>query len=398
MNKSKKISAQATENDVNNFSFANYIKSIKVEEKDGVKVGIINYHDNLNKHSKLETISLLNTKLSIFDPNAPFLSKDGRFSWGQINQETFSLKDTSLADLHPDFPSFTKYGIHTKSMLDTLSRENNPLLKAFIYPDFDSISSMTRFGQHNYRINQPISNIASGINNLASQYLSGEIFRKMPHELLNTRGFSPTVLGSITYPNALLNPLKEDVLNTVLSTNKQIDGLAGYLAYDPSKLPSYSLQGTPQHFNMLSNPIISSLAESLTTNRWSTSKSCEKEGIKFYKALPIIPKRDDLEERLSKLETQMLQFEKNFIKANDREEREYLKTEVEKLWLELQSLKECSSNEEPGYLDKYDVMKILNISERTYYRYKDGWKSYKVGSKLLYKESEIRQAINQFLK
>lgn len=367
MDKLNKTNTQTNENDVHTFSFVNSLKSIKLEEKDGVKVVVSEYHHDAREKLKLQT---------------------------------FSLKDNSLSSLYPDIPSLTKYGIHTKSMLETLSIGGNSLLKAFIHPDAESMSRLSQCWQHSHQVSASISSITSGINNLASQYLSGEIFTNPVYHCLHNRNLLPIGIGlekSITYVNSFSKPLIGDLLGVSPSLNKQNHALADYQVYNPLDGFSYSPQGAANYAAIHSSHVVSSLAE-ITANYWSTSMLDEEKEKRVYQALPVIPRRNNIEERLSKLEVQMLKIEKDFAKANDREERASLKMEVEQLRIELQFLKEYGSNEESAYIDKYDVMKILNISERTYYRYKDNWKSYKVGAKHLYKELEIRQAINQFLK
>ncbi len=63
-----------------------------------------------------------------------------------------------------------------------------------------------------------------------------------------------------------------------------------------------------------------------------------------------------------------------------------------------QSTTAILENASEDLIDRYDVMKMLNISESTYYRFKKNWTAYQIGSKKLYKASEIKAHLKNFRK
>jgi len=74
-----------------------------------------------------------------------------------------------------------------------------------------------------------------------------------------------------------------------------------------------------------------------------------------------------------------------------------LKDEIRKLRLEVASYESNTSNE-TNLIDMNQVIDMLNISESTFYRHKSNWVTYKVGSKSMYKASEIMLSIKKFAK
>ena len=74
-----------------------------------------------------------------------------------------------------------------------------------------------------------------------------------------------------------------------------------------------------------------------------------------------------------------------------------LTEEVIKLRLELAAF-EIKNSEMDDHLDNNGVINLLKISARTFYRYKDNWTVHLVGSKRLYKKSEIILSIKKFAK
>ena len=120
----------------------------------------------------------------------------------------------------------------------------------------------------------------------------------------------------------------------------------------------------------------------------------------------IIPKtKSDInEERLCKLEIKLkaIDIQIDIILSRPKENNQdqeltFLRNEVKMMRLELASY-EINTSNETNLIDMYQVMELLKISESTFYRYKADWVSYKVGSKSLYKVSEIMLSIKKFLK
>jgi hypothetical protein len=112
------------------------------------------------------------------------------------------------------------------------------------------------------------------------------------------------------------------------------------------------------------------------------------------------PKVDDdkylkLVNRIQELERQNALQE--FSNDSITQEIKYLTEEVVKLRLELAAF-EIKNSEMDDYLDNNGVINLLKISARTFYRYKDKWTVHLIGSKRLYKKSEIILSIKKFAK
>ena len=54
-----------------------------------------------------------------------------------------------------------------------------------------------------------------------------------------------------------------------------------------------------------------------------------------------------------------------------------------------QNIPDNADDAKEPLIDKYDVMRIFKISESSYYRKKHNWPTYQIGSKKLYKTSEL---------
>lgn len=118
---------------------------------------------------------------------------------------------------------------------------------------------------------------------------------------------------------------------------------------------------------------------------------------------PLSPKDQEIE--LLKDEVSQLKQTCKFLKLalEQMQVRQNLATNVEKatqrtLPAALKSMAPHQETDVEELIDMQQVLKILKISQRTYYRNKHLWPVYKIGSKNLHKASEIKIHLRRFLK
>lgn len=199
-------------------------------------------------------------------------------------------------------------------------------------------------------------------------------------------------------------------LGTIASSNL---GMSKYISQSGHLLPSLhdisGIQGLYSRSNdfTTSYNAINNMLKSTKSFRWHP----EVDG-GVWKNEPLKPQKQ-INEEVLKLQNEVLELkhEVNFLKYTLEQFKKAqthlldnkIATVEKKLQFALtssahQNTTAVQENTAEELIDRYAVMKMLGISERTYYRNKKTWTTYQIGSKRLYKASEIKAHIKCFLK
>lgn len=236
------------------------------------------------------------------------------------------------------------------------------------------------------------------------------------YELLD--GIVQKIQGSLLNPEKYLSPLTSlqnlygNTLNPELLSRSAINSYAGSLADTFTAQPFSILNkigGMHEKFNDFTAPYasVNDRGELQNNLRWrpeeyggfwdtdyATPKKQEDTEVQQLRAEVA-----DLNKQVKHLKLGLKKMGERYIcliesKLQTVEENVQLALAVPKT----ENLVSLEEHHPEDLIDKYGVMKLLNISESTYYRHKSILPTYQIGSKKLFKASEIRAHIKQFLK